>query len=130
MLHASVCHCFGYISVAKSVKNSVWNAFPTWLEVEGFFLDLEVTTNVLRYNSHEKLHDDHVSKRSLCIYMKNLKNLFIAEATFRNKTWKKGICQDTTPILGSSPSYRETRSHINRMIDSHWALKLIAIKCI
>jgi len=32
----------------KSVKNSVWNAFPTWLEVEWFFLDLEVTTHVPR----------------------------------------------------------------------------------
>ena len=35
MLRTSVCQ----------VKNSVWNAFPTWLEVERFFLDLQVTTH-------------------------------------------------------------------------------------
>jgi len=39
----------------------------------------------------------------------------------------KGICQDTIPILGSSTGYREKRAH-NRMIDSHWALKHIALK--
>jgi len=38
-----------------------------------------------------------------------------------------GICQDTTPFLGSSTGYREKRSH-NRMIDSHWAIKHIALK--
>jgi len=27
-------------------QNSVCNAFPTWLETERFFLDLEVTTHV------------------------------------------------------------------------------------
>jgi len=37
-----------WLSVAKSVKNSVWNAFPTWLEVKHFFLDLEVTTQAPR----------------------------------------------------------------------------------
>jgi len=29
-----------WLSLAKSMKNSVWNAFPTWLEGERFFLDL------------------------------------------------------------------------------------------
>jgi len=38
----------------------------------------------------------------------------------------KGICQDITPILGSSDGYYEKRPH-NRMIDSHWALKHIAL---
>ena len=33
---------------AKSVKKSVSNAFPTWLETERFFLDLEVTTHIPR----------------------------------------------------------------------------------
>jgi len=41
----------------------------------------------------------------------------------------KSTCQDTTPILGSSAGYREKRSH-NRMIDSHQALKHIALKYI
>jgi len=47
MLRASVCHCF-WLSITKSVKNSVWNAFSTWLETERLFLDLEVTTQVPR----------------------------------------------------------------------------------
>ena len=37
-----------WLSLAKSVKSSVWNAFPTWLETEWFFLDFEVTTHVPR----------------------------------------------------------------------------------
>jgi len=41
----------------------------------------------------------------------------------------KGICQDTIPILGSSAGYLEKRSH-NRMIDSHSALKHIALNYI
>jgi len=41
----------------------------------------------------------------------------------------KSICQDTTPILGSSASYREKPSHY-RMVDSHWALKHFALKYI
>ena len=41
----------------------------------------------------------------------------------------KGICQDTTPILGSLADYRKKRSY-NRMIDFHWALKNIALKYI
>jgi len=41
----------------------------------------------------------------------------------------KGICQDTTPIVGSCAGYREKGSH-NRMIDSHWALKYIGLKYI
>jgi len=41
----------------------------------------------------------------------------------------KGICQDTTPILGSLADYRKKRSY-NRMIDFHWALKHIALKYI
>jgi len=64
------------------VKNSVWNAFLTWLETERFFLDLEVTTHVPRQDSDKKLNDDHVSKPSLCIYM-YIKDLFIAEATIQ-----------------------------------------------
>jgi len=39
----------------------------------------------------------------------------------------KGICHDVTPILGSSASYREKRSH-NRMIGSHRARKHIALQ--
>jgi len=38
---ASVWHYFGY---PKIEKNKVWNVFPTCLEVEWFFLHLEVTT--------------------------------------------------------------------------------------
>jgi len=38
----------------------------------------------------------------------------------------KGICQGTTPILGSFVDYRKKRSY-NRMIDLHWALKHIAL---
>jgi len=41
----------------------------------------------------------------------------------------KGICQDTTPILGSSAGYRKKWSHY-RMIDSDWTLKHIALKYI
>ena len=41
----------------------------------------------------------------------------------------KGICHDTAPILGSSAGYREKRFH-DRMIDSPWALKHIALKYI
>ena len=41
----------------------------------------------------------------------------------------EGICQDITPILDGSAGYREKRFH-NRMIDSHWALKHIALKYI
>jgi len=35
-----------------------------------------------RTQKNKKLNDDHVSKRSLCIYM-YMKNLFIAEATIQ-----------------------------------------------
>jgi len=41
----------------------------------------------------------------------------------------KGICQDTTPILGRFVDYRKKRSY-NRMIDLHWALKHISLKYI
>ena len=41
----------------------------------------------------------------------------------------KGICQDTTLILGTFVDHRRKRSY-NRMVDSHWALKYIALKCI
>jgi len=41
----------------------------------------------------------------------------------------KGICQDTTPILGSFVHYSKKRSY-NRMIDLHCALKHIALKYI
>ena len=37
----------------------------------------------------------------------------------------KGICQDTTPVVGSSAGYREKQSH-NRMIDSRWALSILS----
>jgi len=47
----------------------------------------------------------------------------------KNKTSLKVICQDNTPILGGSTGYRAKRSHY-RMIDSHWALKHIALKYI
>jgi len=63
---------------------SVCNAFPTWLETERFFSDLEVTTHVPRQDSNKKLNDDHVSKPSLCIYM-YMKGLFIAEATIKKQ---------------------------------------------
>jgi len=58
-----------------------------------------------------------------------IKDLFIAEATIQNNTWMKGICYDTTPILGSFADYRKKRSY-NRMIDLHWAFKHIALKYI
>jgi len=35
------------------------------------------------------------------------KDLFIAEATIKKQHVKKGICQDTTPILGSFAGYRK-----------------------
>jgi len=41
----------------------------------------------------------------------------------------KDICNDITPILGSSAGYSEKRSR-NRMIGSHWAWKHIALKYI
>jgi len=41
----------------------------------------------------------------------------------------KGICQDTTPILGSFVDYRKKRSY-NRMTDSDWVSKHIALKYI
>jgi len=41
----------------------------------------------------------------------------------------KGICQDITPVLGSFVDCCKKRSH-NRMIDSLWALKHIALKYI
>jgi len=41
----------------------------------------------------------------------------------------KGICQDTTPILGGFVDYRKKWSY-NRIIDLHWALKHIALKYI
>jgi len=41
----------------------------------------------------------------------------------------KGICQDTTPILGRFADCRKKRSY-NRMIHLHWALQHIALKCI
>ena len=47
MLRASRLPLFS-LSITKSVKNSAWNAFPTWLETERFFLNLEVTTHVPR----------------------------------------------------------------------------------
>ena len=36
---------------------------------------------------------------------------------FKSNTGMKGICQNTTPILGSFADYRKKRS--NRMIDLH-----------
>jgi len=57
---------------------------PTWLKAERFFLDLDVTTHFPRFDSNKKLNDDHVSKRSLCIYMYT-KDLFIAEATIQKQ---------------------------------------------
>jgi len=47
-----------------------------------------------------------------------------------NDNWKKqtkGISYDIDPVSGSSAGSREKRSH-NRMIDSHWAWKHIALK--
>ena len=41
----------------------------------------------------------------------------------------KGICQDTTPILGSFVDYRKKRSYA-RVIDLHLALKHFALKYI
>jgi len=41
----------------------------------------------------------------------------------------KGICQDTTPIVGCFVDYRKKRSY-NSTIDLHWALKQIALKYI
>ena len=75
-------------------------------QIEWFFLDLEVTTRVSRQDSNEELNDHHVSKRSLCIYM-HTKDVFIAEATIQKQHVNEGICQGTTPILGSFAGYRE-----------------------
>jgi len=72
-----------WLTLAISVKNSVWNAFPTWLETKRF-LDLQVTIHVPRYDSNKKRNDEHVSKRSLRIYM-YMKDLFIAEATIQKQ---------------------------------------------
>jgi len=44
MLRARVCLCFGYPE--RNQWRTVRNAFPTWLELERFFFDLEVTTQV------------------------------------------------------------------------------------
>jgi len=41
----------------------------------------------------------------------------------------KGICQGTTPTLGSFADYRKKRSY-NCIMDLHWALKHIALKYI
>jgi len=88
------------------------------LEVERFFLDLEVTTHDQRQNSTRKLNDDHVSKRSLCIYM-HMKNLFIAE----DDNSKTNVNERHLP--GQCFHFRKLcwlpwkRSH-NRMIDLHW----------
>jgi len=57
------------------------------------------------------------------------KDLFTAEATLQKQHVKKGICQDTIPVLGSFADDRKKRSH-NRMIDLHWALKHIALNYI
>jgi len=43
----------------------------------------------------------------------------------------KGICQDTTPILGIFPGYRKKLPVFhNRIIDLHWVLKQISLKYI
>ena len=36
------------LAIGRSEKNNVWNVFPTWSEVQRFFLHLEVTTQVPR----------------------------------------------------------------------------------
>ena len=56
-----------------------------------------------------------------------MERVIIAEATFQ-KQKMKGFCYGITPILESSTGYgKKKRSH-NRMIDSHWAWKHIALK--
>ena len=53
-----------------------------------------------------------------CALICTWKNYLLLKRQFTSQTWMKGICQDTTSILGSSAGYPEKRSH-NRMIDSH-----------
>jgi len=61
-----------------------------------------------------------------CAFKCTLKTYLLLKRQFKNNAWMKGICQDTTPILGSFADYRKKRSY-NRMIDLHWALKHIAL---
>ena len=89
-------------------------------------IDLEETTHVPRLDSDEKLNDDHISNRSLCIYT-YMKNLFIAEATIQKQNVNERHLPRHYSILVSSAGCREKQSH-NRMIDSHWALEHIALK--
>ena len=59
----------------------------------------------------------------------HMKDLFIAEATIKKQHVNERHLPDTIPILVSIPDYCKKRSY-NRMIDLHWALKHIALKCI
>jgi len=64
-----------------------------------------------------------------CAFTCTRKTYLLLKRQFKNNTRMKGICQDTTPILGSFADYRKKRSY-NRMIDLHWVLKHIALKYI
>ena len=61
-----------------------------------------------------------------CAFKCTLKTYLLLKRQFKNNTWMKGICQDTTPILGSFVYYCKKRSY-NRMIALHWAFKHIAL---
>jgi len=61
-----------------------------------------------------------------CAFKCTLKTYLLLKRQFKNNTWMKGICQGTTPILGSFVYYCKKRSY-NRMIALHWALKHIAL---
>jgi len=57
-----------------------------------------------------------------CVFTCTLKAYLLLKRQFKNNTWMKSVCQDTTLILGSFADYRKKRSY-NRMIDLHWAFK-------
>jgi len=46
-----------------------------------------------------------------CAFTCTWKTYLLLKRQFKNNMWMKGICQDTTPILGSFGSYRNKRSH-------------------
>ena len=62
-----------------------------------------------------------------CAFTCTWKTYLLLKRQFKNNTWMKRICQNTTPISGSFADYRKKWSY-SRMIDLHWALKHIALK--
>jgi len=64
-----------------------------------------------------------------CAFTCTRKTYLLLKRQFKNNTSMKGICQDTTHILGRFAGYRKNLSH-NRIIDFHWALNHISLKYI